>query len=91
MRWRSNASSATIDLLRGGHGVRRIARSGAPTAVAVIDAHIDVSKTADLLQKAHDAAVGSGTATLIHQLAVPFVGMEGQNATDTSRLRSCRA
>ena len=26
-----------------------------PTAVAVVDAHVDVSKTAALLQKAHDA------------------------------------
>lgn len=54
-----------------------------PTGVSLVDAHIDVNKTATLLQRAHDAAVGAGTATLIYQLAVPFVGLEGQNATDT--------
>jgi len=54
-----------------------------PTAVVVADAHVDVGKTALILQKAHDAAIANGTATLIHQLAVPFVGLEDQNATDT--------
>ncbi len=54
-----------------------------PSAVAVVDAHTDVGTTAALLQKAQDAAVATGTVTLLHQLAVPFVGLEDQNATDT--------
>lgn len=54
-----------------------------PKAVVVVDAHIDTSKTASALDLAHNAAVTRGHATLIHQLAVPFLGLEGENATDT--------
>ena len=54
-----------------------------PKAVTIIDARLDVDRTARALQKAHDRALRDGTATLIHQLAVPFVGLESQNATDT--------
>lgn len=54
-----------------------------PAAVAVVDARVDVGRTAALLHKAHDDAVAGGTATLVHQLAVPFAGLESENATDT--------
>ncbi len=54
-----------------------------PEAVAVVDAGVSVSATADLLRKAHAAALDRGIATLIHQLAVPFLGLEGEGATDT--------
>lgn len=54
-----------------------------PSAVSIVDAHVDVDRTARALQKAHDTALAKGTATLLHQLAVPFVGLEGQNATVT--------
>ena len=55
-----------------------------PPAVAVVDARSDVGTTAVLLQHAHEAAVADGTATLVHQLAVPFVGMEDDgDATQT--------
>lgn len=54
-----------------------------PKAVVVADARIDTGKTAAILEQAHNAAVVHGNATLIHQLAVPFVGLEGANATDT--------
>lgn len=56
---------------------------GRPKAVVVADARIDTGKTAAILEQAHNAAVVYGNATLIHQLAVPFVGLEGANATDT--------
>lgn len=54
-----------------------------PKAVVVADARIDAAKTAVILEQAHTAAVAHGNATLIHQLAVPFVGLEGAKATDT--------
>lgn len=54
-----------------------------PKAVVVADARIDAAKTAAILAQAHNAAVVHGNATLIHQLAVPFLGLEGVNATDT--------
>lgn len=53
-----------------------------PNAVVVADARVDVAETAAILRQAHSAAVAHGSATLIHQLAVPFVGLEGKNATD---------
>ena len=52
-----------------------------PNAVVVADAHIDTAKTASILEQAHNVAVTHGNATLIHQLAVPFLGLEGENAT----------
>ena len=54
-----------------------------PNAVVVADAHVDSTRTASILEQAHNAAVVHGNATLIHQLAVPFLGLEGENATDT--------
>lgn len=54
-----------------------------PNAVVVADAHIDADRTATILAQAHKGAVAHGNATLIHQLAVPFLGLEGSGATDT--------
>lgn len=54
-----------------------------PKAVVVVDAHVDTAKTALILVQAHNAAVTRGNATLIYQLSVPFLGLEGENATDT--------
>ena len=53
-----------------------------PTEVVVVDAQVNTDRTADLLQEAHDRALADGAATLIHQLAVPFVGYEDTRATD---------
>ncbi len=53
-----------------------------PGEVVIADAQVDVERTAKLLQNAHDRAVKNGFATIIHGLAVPFVGYEGIRATD---------
>ena len=53
-----------------------------PVAVTVVDALVNANITADLLAAAHERAVMSGVATLIHQLSVPFVGFEGDAATE---------
>jgi hypothetical protein len=53
-----------------------------PSEVVIDDARVDVARTAKLLQDAHDRAAKSGVATIIHGLAVPFVGYEGTRATD---------
>ncbi len=52
-----------------------------PSAVVIADAHVD-TPTAALLDAAHERAVDAGAATLIHGLAVPFVGFEGEAATE---------
>lgn len=54
-----------------------------PKAVVVADAQVNAAKTATILGQAHTAAVRHGNATLVHELAVPFPGLEGENATDT--------
>ncbi|MBV1777671.1 hypothetical protein KRR55_00945 [Paeniglutamicibacter sp. ABSL32-1] len=53
-----------------------------PTEVVTVDAHSNVDRTAQVLEAAHDRAINTGAATLIFQLAVPFVGFEGTRATD---------
>lgn len=53
-----------------------------PSEVVIGNARVDVERTATLLRDAHDRAVNSGAATIIHGLAVPFVGYEGIRATD---------
>jgi hypothetical protein len=53
-----------------------------PSEVVIDDARVDVGRTAKLLQDAHDRAAKGGVATIIHGLAVPFVGYEGTRATD---------
>src|SRR5699024_3530190 len=70
-------ASEVVTVSVGALGLQR------PKAVVVADAHIDTAKTASILEQAHNAAVAHGNATLIHQLAVPFLGLEGATATDT--------
>ena len=55
---------------------------GRPTQVVVVNARINVDRTARLLSDAHARAVGEGAATLIYGLAIPFVGFENERATD---------
>ena len=70
-------ASEVVTVSVGALGLQR------PKAVVVADARVAASKTALILDQAHNAAVTHGNATLIHQLAVPFLGLEGANATDT--------
>lgn len=53
-----------------------------PNAVTVVDALVNANRTAELLNDAHERAVSTGVATLVHQLSVPFVGFEGDAATE---------
>lgn len=53
-----------------------------PTEVVTVNAHVSVDRTADLLSSAHSRAVHEGAATMLHGLAVPFVGFEDSRATD---------
>lgn len=53
-----------------------------PSEVFVANAHVNLDTTAQLLKVAHARAATSGAATLIHGLAVSFVGFEDQRATD---------
>ena len=55
---------------------------GRPTEVVVVDARVNKDRTASLLEQAHDRAVADGAATLIHQLAIPFVSFEETGVTD---------
>ena len=72
----SRFASEVVTVSVGALGLNR------PTSVIVADARVDSSRTATILLQAHNAALAHGSATLIHQLAVPFVGLEGENATD---------
>ncbi|MFF0495678.1 hypothetical protein ACFYU5_04665 [Nocardia aobensis] len=69
-------ASEVVTVAIGAVGLQR------PKAVVVADARIDATKTAEILKQAHHAGVTYGNATLIHQLAVPFLGLDGANATD---------
>ena len=53
-----------------------------PSEVVTVDAHMNVDKTADALAAAHTRAIERGAATLVFQLAVPFIGFEDTRATD---------
>ena len=53
-----------------------------PTEVVIVNARVNVDRTAQLLEKAHARAVAEGAATMIHDLAVPFAGFEDVQATD---------
>jgi hypothetical protein len=53
-----------------------------PSEVVTVNAHVNVSTTAKLLVDAHERALLSGSATLIYDMAVPFVGFEDSRATD---------
>ena len=53
-----------------------------PTEVVTVNARVSIDKTAALLADAHARALVSGAATLIHGIAVPFVGFEESAATE---------
>ncbi|WP_024796481.1 hypothetical protein [Tomitella biformata] len=53
-----------------------------PAAVVTADAGVRLGRTAELLGAAHDRAVASGEATLIHGLALPFAGFESIDSTE---------
>jgi hypothetical protein len=53
-----------------------------PPEVVISNAHVRITDTASLLASAHRRAMETGAVTLIHALAVPFVGFEGTGATD---------
>lgn len=52
-----------------------------PAAVVIADAHVSIDNTASLLAAAHVRAVDKNQVTLIHGLALPFVGFEATHAT----------
>ena len=52
-----------------------------PAAVVIADAHVNIDNTASLLAAAHVRAVDKNQVTLIHGLALPFVGFEAAHAT----------
>lgn len=53
-----------------------------PAAVITVDAKVDSAKTLTLLADAHARALADGSATLIHEPAVPFPGFENVEATE---------
>ncbi len=53
-----------------------------PTEVVIADGKGSVARTATLLVDAHTRAIAESAATVIHNLAVPFVGFEDTGATD---------
>lgn len=69
-------ASRTVTTTVGALGLKR------PTEVVIADARVNRDRTTTLLEQAHERAVTDGAATLIHQLAVPFVGFEDTAATD---------
>ncbi|HET7385306.1 MAG TPA: hypothetical protein VFJ19_01425 [Nocardioidaceae bacterium] len=71
VRFASKVATTTVGAL----GLSR------PSEVVTVNAHVDAGTTARLLQEAHARAVGGRAATLVHQLAVPFVGYEETDAT----------
>ena len=52
-----------------------------PKEVVIADAKGRLDRTAKLLDDAHDRAIADCAATVIHNLAVPFVGFENLPAT----------
>lgn len=53
-----------------------------PTAVVIANARTKADRTAELLEKAHERAVRDRAATMLHGLALPFVGFEDASTTD---------
>lgn len=53
-----------------------------PSEVVIANAKGSLDRTAAALAEAHSRAVADGAATVIHNLAVPFVGYESTRATD---------
>ncbi|WP_199853336.1 hypothetical protein [Plantactinospora sp. BC1] len=70
-------ASEVVTIAVGGLGLAR------PTGVVIRDAGVNVIKTAAVLDAAHKDAIVHGRATLIYHLAVPFVGLDGVDATTT--------
>lgn len=54
---------------------------GRPTAVRRVDGRLSTATTATVLQQAHLKAVHENQATMVTGLAVPFVGLEDEDAT----------
>ena len=52
-----------------------------PAAVRRDNGRVSVTATAAVLRRAHDSAIADGHATLITNLAIPFVGLEDDDAT----------
>lgn len=52
-----------------------------PESVAIVHAGTNVDTTAAILAAAHDRAIAGNVATMIYQLAIPFVGFESDVAT----------
>lgn len=53
-----------------------------PSEVVIANAKGSVDRAAERLVEAHNRAVADGAVTVIHNLAVPFVGYEAIHATD---------
>src|SRR3954470_24074478 len=53
-----------------------------PTKLVIVNARVNVDRTAELLAEAHARAIQEGAATMLHGLAIPFAGFEGDGATD---------
>ncbi|KGI66846.1 hypothetical protein H7H73_30720 [Mycobacterium rufum] len=53
-----------------------------PKQVVIVDAHVSADMTVRALNQAHARAANDGAVSLVYQLAVPFVGFEGNRATD---------
>ena len=53
-----------------------------PTEVVISNAKEKLDRTESFLKKAHERAVNDQAATVIHQLAVPFVGFDSATSTD---------
>jgi hypothetical protein len=52
-----------------------------PSGVVIADAHVSMDKTASLFLAAHVRALEKNQVTLVHGLALPFVGFEDSHAT----------
>ncbi|MGH3744497.1 MAG: hypothetical protein ACRDTP_06525, partial [Mycobacteriales bacterium] len=53
-----------------------------PSEVVTVNGHVQPDRTAKLLAAAHVRAVESGSATMLHSLAIPFAGFEGTESTE---------
>jgi hypothetical protein len=53
-----------------------------PAEVVIVDALGSPDRTAEVLAEAHKRATKKGIVTVAHNLSVPFVGYEGEAATD---------
>lgn len=53
-----------------------------PTKLVIVNARVNVARTAAILAEAHTRAIHERAATMLHGLAIPFTGFEGDGATD---------